>query len=98
MRAWTLLLSGLLIWTAHFFAIYVAASLFPGTSLAKWLTALLTLAALAALLIVLMPLWRRSRQQDGGDELQPWLTSVTLLGGVLAGVAILYQGLPALTA
>ena len=98
MRQWLFALGGLLVWTAHFFAIYIAASLFPGTSLAKWLTAVLTLAALAALVIVLMPLWKRSRQEDSGDELQPWLTSVTLLGALLAGVAILYQGLPALTA
>lgn len=97
MRAWLILLSGLLIWTGHFFGIYIAASLFPGTNLAKWLTGLLTLVALGVLSALLLPLWR-SPPARSDDLLPHWLNRLTLLGGALAAVAILYQGLPALTA
>lgn len=97
MRAWLLLLAGLLVWTAHFFGIYIAASLFPGNSLAKWLTGLLTLAALAALALLLLPLMRRPAA-DRDDPLPIWLNQLALLGGALAAISILYQSLPALTA
>lgn len=97
MRPWLLLLSGLLIWTGHFFSIYIAASLFPGTSLAKWLTGLLTLVALGLLAALLLPLWNR-RKARSDDVLPQWLDRLTLLGGALAAVAILYQGVPAFTA
>lgn len=96
MRAWLLLLAGLLIWTAHFFGIYIAASLFPGTSLAKWLTGLLTIIALGLLAALLLPLSRKPPAQSD-DVLPAWLDRLTLLGSALAAVAILYQGLPAFT-
>jgi len=97
MRAWLVLLAGLLIWTAHFIAVYTSSSLFPGTNLAKWLTGALTLAALGLLAFIMLPIFRRTRTA-GGNGLSRWLDSLTLLGAALAGVAILYQGLPALTA
>lgn len=97
MRTWLLLLAGLLIWTAHFFGIYIAASLFPGTSLAKWLTGLLTLVALAALALLMRPVLRRSIPKEE-EALTGWLDGLALLGAALSAVAILYQGLPALTA
>lgn len=97
MRAWLLLLSGLLVWAAHFFGLYIAASLFPGQGLARWLTGLLTLLALAVLAALLMPVARRARSSQD-ESLRVWLDRLTLLGGALAAVAILYQGLPALAA
>jgi membrane protein implicated in regulation of membrane protease activity len=97
MRAWLLLLSGLLIWTAHFFGIYIAASLFPGTSLAKWLTGLLTFVALGLLAAVLYLVKRRLEGRENDDQ-SLWGDRLTLLGGGLSAIAILYQGMPALTA
>lgn len=92
MRAWLFLLSGLLVWTAHFFGVYITASLFPGTSLAKWITAALTLVALIALGVLstrALPLSRR-----GG--LSSWMGTLALAAVALSAVAVLYQGLPAL--
>ena len=97
MRTWLVLLSGLLVWTAHFFGVYGAASLFPGSVVAHWLTGLLTLSGLGALAFLALPLLRRRGAGDRG-ELSHWIDGVALLGIALAGVAILYQGVPAFTA
>ena len=91
MRTWLILLGGLLVWTAHFFGIYIAASLFPGTEIARWLTGALTLAALGALAVLG---WRTS--PIAGDGLSSWLSTLSLAGIALAAVAVLYQGVTAL--
>ena len=96
MRTWLFLLAGLLVWTGHFFALYITASLFPGTELARWLTGLLTLLALASLAALALSRarqWKRASQA----ELGRWLDGLATLGIALAAVAVLYQGLPALT-
>lgn len=95
MRAWLLLLSGLIIWTLHFFGIYAAASLFPGTSLARRLTVILTLAALGLLAATIYVVKSRSKRREN-DTLAAWADRLALLGGAIAGIGILYQGLPAL--
>jgi hypothetical protein len=95
MRPWLVLLGGLLVWAAHFFAVYGFASLLPGTSLARWLTALLTLGGLVILAAMALPSRRRAHAQGDGD-LASWLNRLELLGLALAAVAVLYQGLPAL--
>lgn len=92
MRTWLFLLSGLLVWTAHFFGVYIAASLFPGTSLARWLTLALTLLAL----VMLAVLGRGALQARGCDPMSDWVATLALGGIVLSGVAVLYQGAPAL--
>lgn len=97
MRAWLVLLAGLLIWTAHFFGIYIAASLFPGTILARWLTAILTLIALGSLAAVTLPMAKRARSATRQD-LSRWLEELALLASALAAIAILYQGLPSVMA
>ena len=97
MRQWSYLLGGLLIWTADFFGLYIVASLFPGTVLARWLTGLLTLIALGLLAALLRQVMLRL-QVPRDDPFSAWLDRLTLLGGVLSAVAILYQSLPALVA
>ena len=97
MRQWSYLLGGLLIWTADFFGLYIVASLFPGTALARWLTGFLTLIALGLLAVLLRQVMLRARV-GRDDTFSVWLDRLTLLGGALAAVAILYQGLPALIA
>lgn len=95
MRQWVFLLGGLLVWTAHFFGLYIAASLFPRGDLAAWLTILLTVAGLAAIFVLARSALRQWRNREA-DDVAHWASGFALLGYALAGVAILYQGLPAL--
>jgi len=92
MRSWLLTLGGLLVWAAHFFAVYIAGSLFPGTRTARWLTIGLTIIALGAILIFIYRIYRRRQLSDGSGR---WLDTLALLGAGLAGIAILYQTMPA---
>lgn len=92
MKPWFVMLGGLLIWAAHFFALYAAASLFPGTDTAWYLTLLLTVVATGAASWLL---WRTRRAPQGdhdGDELRRWMRGLASMGCVLALIAILYQG------
>jgi len=91
MRAWTEFCGGLIAWTAHFFALYIIASLLPGQPAAKWLVLGATIASLAWLgLMTRRTLRRRS---PGGDGFNLWLSNLGMLGIALAAVAIVYQGL-----
>lgn len=93
MRSWALLLGGLLVWTAHFFALYGIASIFPDTGLARILTGVATLIAAAGALWLLVVAWRAGRSDD---DLTRWTGGLTALGAGLALIAVLWQGLPAL--
>ena len=53
MRAWALLLGGLIVWTVHFFTLYTIGSIFLTTPLARLLTILVTAACLIADLLLL---------------------------------------------
>jgi hypothetical protein len=93
MRTWRDLLGGLLLWAAHFLAVYGIASVLPGTQAAIILVLLVTGLALAA------AAWLSARTvaafRTAGDDLQRWSAGLALLGYALAGAAIVYQGLPA---
>lgn len=91
MRQWSLLLGGLVVWAFHFFALYIVASVFPGAGTARWLTAAVTLPALAADGIVL---WIALHRQ--ADDLDRWIRRLGSLGAVLSLVAVLWQALPAI--
>jgi hypothetical protein len=95
MRVWLLLLGGLLVWTSHFFAIYAAASLFPGTALARYLTVALTVIAATAAAWLLWRTGRATRNPDL-EPLTAWTMRFAAVGSGLALIAILYQGAPAL--
>jgi hypothetical protein len=94
MRQWLFALGGLLVWTAHFFAVYIAASLFPGEPLASWLTLSLTVIALIVAGWLGLHAWR-VWQARGEDDLTPWLGGIALMGAALSAIAILYEGLTA---
>lgn len=94
MREWRHLLGGMLLWTAHFFAVYGIASLFPGTRLAAFLVLVATGLALAVAGYLLAATLRRHRAED--DSLERWSSKGSAMLYALAGLAVLYQGLPAL--
>ena len=95
MRAWVLLLGGLLDWALHFFLVYGIASLLPGTALARMLTIAATLLCLGGAALLLRWSSRGWRGADQ-DDLSRWMWGVSAGGAGLAAVAIVFQGLPAL--
>lgn len=95
MRAWGILLGGLLVWALHFFLLYAIASLLPGTKLAHLLSLVATIPAVAAdawLLWVAAAL----RLRNSSDELRGWVIDVGAVGAALSFVAVLWQALPAI--
>ena len=93
MRFWRNLLGGLLLWTAHFFAVYIIASLLPGAPAAAILVLLVTAVILALTLWLLVR--TVSAMRRASDDLQRWSSVLALLGYALAAIAVIYQGLPA---
>lgn len=93
MRFWRKLLGGLVLWAAHFFAVYIISSALPGTQTARILVLIATGLALAvASWLAFKAAYALRRATDGLDR---WTISLSLLGYALAGAAIIYQGLPA---
>lgn len=89
------MLGGLLVWTAHFFGLYIVASIFPETGLARVLAGVLTLAGLAVDAYLL----RRAAaelKRDKTEEVRRWQAVVAALAAAVSFVAVLWQGLPAL--
>ena len=95
MPAWLLSLGGLLVWTAHFFGLYLIASIWLSTPVAGSIAAVFTLACLAADGWLL---WRTApaRRAGDADAVDRWLLAVAFLGAALSALAVLWQGLPAL--
>jgi hypothetical protein len=91
MKPWAILLGGLGVWAAHFLAVYLIASLFPGSPAARWLTVAATAAALPADGAIL---WIALRSRAG--ELESWIGELGAVGAALSLVAVLWQGSPGL--
>ncbi len=95
MRAWTLLLGGLIVWALHFFTIYAISSIF----LTSWLSRVLTLVVTAVCLAADAGLvWWAVRDLRRGhmDDFARWLRQLASLIAAISLVAVLWQGLPAL--
>lgn len=95
MRTWGFLLGGLIVWAAHFFLLYAIASVLPGTSLARWLSLVATVPAVAADAVLLW-LAAALRLRDGSDELRNWTIDLGAVGALLSLIAVLWQALPAI--
>jgi hypothetical protein len=94
MRTWAFLLGGLIVWTVHFFALYIVASIWLTTPLSRGLTLLITAACLGTVAWLLC----RAQHHDAAAAMDRWVRAIALAGLGLAGIAILWQGLPALIA
>jgi hypothetical protein len=97
MRAWLLLLGGMLVWTVHFFALYALGSIFETTFTARTGTVALTLACLAADGWLLVLCLRTARHYDA-DTVIGWPARLGAPVAVLSLVAVAWQGLPAFLA
>ncbi len=91
MRGWTFLLAGLIVWTVHFFASYIIASIFLSTLAARALALLVTFGCLGAVAVLLARIMR----SDTPTAMDAWMRTVSLLGLGLSALAITWQGLPA---
>lgn len=92
MRSWLYLLGGLIVWTIHFFALWMISSVILSVPIARIVVAAVTIACLAADAALLVVLTRKRT----GDDLERWIRSLGLMGVCLSLVAVTWQGLPAL--
>ena len=93
MRAWAILLGGLAIWAAHFFALYGIASILPGRPEAPWLVLAATVPAILADGWVG---WRAAAWMRATDQLHRSIGQVGAVGAALSLIAVIWQALPAL--
>lgn len=96
MRAWAWLLGGLLVWAAHFFGLYIAASVFLDSAATRWLGAGLTVACLLADAWLLRRTIAPLRSER--DEATRWRLLIAAWGAGLSFLAVVWQGLPVLLA
>ena len=97
MRAWFLLLGGMLVWTVHFFALYALGSIFETTAAARTGTVIVTILCLAADAWLLVLCARAARHNDA-ETVIGWPARLGAPVAVLSLVAVAWQGLPALLA
>jgi len=90
MRAWLLVLGGLIVWTAHFVAIYAVASVFPGQGIARWIVLAASVAAIGVNLAILW--WTKGLR---GDPLDGWICTTGRIAAALSILAVIWQTVPA---
>jgi hypothetical protein len=97
------MLSGPLIWAAHFLFVYVFTALayargfhrldFLGAGAVTWAVALATLAAAAGILAFILPAWGKLRHA-GGNGTARFLDWMTVAFGALSLLAVLWVAVP----
>lgn len=92
MRSWLRMLAGLIVWAVHFFLVYAIGEFAGSAPGWRIVVAALTLAAIALNLTLLA----RFVRGNGGDGFAQWRTAIAAGGLVIGGIAIAWQGLPAL--
>jgi hypothetical protein len=93
MRAWAILLGGLVVWAAHFFALYSIASILPGRPEARWLVLAATVPAILADGLIV---WRAAARTGAADQLHRSIGQISAVGAALSLIAVIWQALPAL--
>ena len=95
MRAWAFMLGGLIVWTIHFFSLYIVASIFLTSTITRVLTIAITLACLVADAALL--LWAgQVIHRHEADPFKRWRGYLAVLAAAISFIAVLWQGLPAL--
>lgn len=94
MRTWAYLLGGLIVWAVHFFAVYVAASIFLTSPTSRVITALMTIVCLAAAVTLAVRGW--AGRIGATDPDRRWIHTIAALSGATAVLAVAWQGLPVL--
>lgn len=100
MRTWFFMLGGMVVWAAHFMGVYAIASVADvardaDAAAARWIVAGFTAACAAAAAAFGLAGLRRLRR-TGDDPYQRFTATVAAVGGGIAAVAVVWQGLPAL--
>jgi divalent metal cation (Fe/Co/Zn/Cd) transporter len=93
MKQWLIMLAGLIVWAAHFFGVYLAASIFPGSPVSRWAIAVMTLIAMICVAGLLKQSIKLA-QKERGDTLDNWTARVATMTNILALCAVSYQALP----
>lgn len=99
MRAWVLMLGGMVVWGLHFGGVYAIASVAAVVDeadalLARWIIggfSLLCFAAAAG-----FGIWGLRDLRAGGEPMRRLIATIGAVGGGIAAVAVVWQGLPAL--
>ncbi|MDQ3143860.1 MAG: hypothetical protein M3Q57_03145 [Pseudomonadota bacterium] len=94
MRNWAFMLGGLIVWAVQFFALYIIASVFMTTTLSRVLTAIITIACLAADGWLLRH--ALAKRAERADDIARWRATLAALAAALSLIAVAWQGLPAL--
>ena len=93
MAKWLFALGGLIVWATHFFLLYAFSSIFPGTELARVLSLVVTIPALAADAILLVA--AAKTRLTSGTDVQQWMNGLAGLSAAGSFVAVLWMALPA---
>jgi len=92
MRDWLGLLGGLIVWAMHFFFLYAFGEFVGTGGAARSMVVAVTIACLIGCGLVARLLPRDS----SGDDYGQWRLRTARTLALLSGIAILWQGLPAL--
>lgn len=94
MRGWAILLSGLVVWSEHFFFLYAVASTLPGV---PW-TRIVVIAATLVAVVTNLLIFRTVRVLSSDDPVDRWIAQGARLGALLSLIAVLWQAMPAIVA
>ena len=95
MRPWLIITGGMLVWAVHFLALYVLASIFGSTMVARLGVGSFTILGIAADGALLVACWQQIRN-PASNSLGRWTGSLGIMTAELSLVAVAWQGLPAL--
>ncbi|HYE35798.1 hypothetical protein [Methylocaldum sp.] len=98
------MLSGVLIWGAHFGVVYIFTALacarrfqdlsWLGIDIVSWTVAIATVMAIAGILVILLPAWRNLYHRSPQPATPAFIDWMTVAFGGLALLAIVLEALP----